>query len=160
MNYEIKTIQKLACILDDYKLFSETFAKTLKDYSFFNLVKVFTNEKDLTNYLTRFNSYEEVYLFLGYYQESLTLPGILKNLKHIVKKSKIIIVSGINNPIHLRNVLEFNPDGIIQKSDGINDILICINVVKSGEVYISESIKNILDKEIPSKKGYHLLKGK
>lgn len=150
MNYQIKTTLKLACILDDYTLFSEILAKTLEDYNFFNIAKVFTNEKNLINYLTRLNNSEEVYLFLDYNLEGgLRLLGILQNLKRIAKKCKIIIISGITNPVHIRNILEFEPNGIIHKSDGLNGILTCIKIVKSGESYTSESIKNILNQQLP-----------
>lgn len=145
VNLDLLFNKKLALVLDDHTIFAEAFAKTLQDFHFFKNVVPFSDGGELLDYIMQLRSLDNVYLFLDYYVGETVIPSILPDIKRILKKPKVIIISGITSPVLIANLLELKPDGIVHKSDKTSEILLCIHAIKDGEKYYSESIKEIID---------------
>ncbi len=140
--------KKLALVLDDHTIFAEAFSKTLQGFNFFESVIPFSNERDFLQYLIQLRDPRSVYLFLDYYLGETLIPGSLSEVRRILKKPKIIIVSGIVNPILITNLLDLRPDGIIHKSESTSEILKCIHFIEDGQSYYSGVIKEIIDSRV------------
>ncbi|MDA3613317.1 LuxR C-terminal-related transcriptional regulator [Polluticaenibacter yanchengensis] len=135
---------RIAITLDDHQLFAESFGKVLNDFGLFSHVLSFSNEEELMNYLIYHKTNKTIYLFLDYYIKDKKVTGIIYDLKRILQHYKIVVVSSITNDLLLRDLLQFNLDGIIHKSDKTSEILDCINELNYDRKYFSSTIKTIL----------------
>lgn len=134
-----------AIVLDDHRLFADSFAKFIEFTSLFRSVNVFYHEQDLMQYLIRFRTTDTLYLFVDYYMKDRSLPGFLNDLKRLSKNTKIIVVSSITNSYLIQDLLKYSPDGIIGKAASADELIDCIHEVANSRVYISSELRNILD---------------
>lgn len=143
MNLHLKS--HFAYILDDHTLFGDALAKTMEEYIEFKGIFSFTNDKDLINKLLHHKTDFPSYLFLDYYLGEKPLPTILSEIKRIAKHSKIIIVTGMDNPMLLKDLLTYNPDGLVHKAERIEEIITCVYEVSKGRNYLTPYIENIIE---------------
>ncbi|MNS11797.1 Positive transcription regulator EvgA [compost metagenome] len=134
-----------AIVLDDHKLFADSFALTLEKTSLFEKVIAYTKEEDLVQFLVKYRAVKKPFLFLDYYLEASQVTSILNNIRKLRTDAYIIIVSCISNPMMVKQLQEFQPDGIISKSDGVNEILDCIYALNKKAKYVSPYIQSIID---------------
>lgn len=134
-----------AIILEDHKLFAESFSSILENTGLFERVLIFSKEEELLQYLIKNRELKEPYLFLDYYLEDKTVTHILDYLRRIRQNARFIIVSCVSSPAIIKNLLKFKPSGIISKSDGVNEILDCMYAIAKGDYYQSPIITSTLD---------------
>lgn len=144
-DYPNQFLKPVAIILDDHKLFADSFATTLEGTFLFDKIWVFNKEEELITFLVKLRNSRRVFLFLDYYLEQQFIIRVLNHLKRIRPGAYIIIVSSITNPVQIRSLIEFAPDGIISKADGIKEILDCLNVIKGNGKYASPHIQRIIN---------------
>lgn len=133
-----------AIVLDDHKLFADSFAKLVEFTSLFRTVNVFYHEQDLMQYLIRFRTNDTLYLFVDYYMEDRSLPSFLNDLKRLSRNIKVIVVSCISNSFLIHDLLKFAPNGIIGKTANADALIDCIHEIANGREYISEEIREIM----------------
>lgn len=139
-----------ALILDDFAPYTESLRTLLSEFGLFDSIDCFTDENILLKQLKEKTSKSISYLFLDYYLSRQTLPVVLKRIKQVLENPKIIIISGITNPILLRELLIHNPDGIVHKADKPYTVIECIENIVDNKVYYSPSVKKILEAVKPS----------
>lgn len=134
-----------ALVLDDHKLFADSFAKLMEFTSLFRAVNVFYHEQELMQHLIRFRTTDTLYLFLDYYLDDRPLPAFLNDLKRVSKNIKVIVVSSLASPYLLNDLLKYAPDGIISKTAEASEVIDCIHEIAAGGTFISPGIKKLLD---------------
>ncbi len=134
-----------AIVLDDHRLFADSFAKLIEFTTLFRTVNVFYHEQELVQYLIRFRTTDTLYLFLDYYVDDRPLPTFLNDVKRVSKNIKVIVVSSLASPYLLNDLLKYTPDGIISKTANADEVIDCIHEIAGDKSYISPEIKKILD---------------
>lgn len=134
-----------AIILDDHRLFADSFAKLIEFTTLFRTVNVFYHEQELLQYLIRFRTTDTLYLFLDYYVGERPLPTFLNDIKRVSKNIKVIVVSSLNSPYLLHDLLKYAPNGIVSKIANANEVIDCIHEIAGNKTYISPEIKKLLD---------------
>jgi len=138
----MKKKEAIAIVFDDHLLFADSFSALLERLELFRSVHTLDKEEELTQFLIK-HSKAPVYLFLDYYlknQNGLPLINVARRLNRNVI---IIVVSSVVSPIAITNILSYNPHGLISKSSGFEAIIECLNIISSGEQYISPVIAEI-----------------
>lgn len=133
-----------AIVLDDHKLFADSFAKLIEFTTLFRTVNVFYHEQELMQHLIRFRTTDTRYLFVDYYMGDRTLPLFLNDLKRLSKNIKIIVVSSLSHAFLIHELLKHAPDGIISKTARADALIDCIHEIAGGGEYISPEIREIL----------------
>lgn len=134
-----------AIVLDDHRLFADSFAKLIEFTTLFRTVNVFYHEQELVQYLIRFRTTDTLYLFLDYYVDDRPLPTFLNDVKRVSRNIKVIVVSSLASPYLLNDLLKYTPDGIISKTANADEVIDCIHDIAENKNYISPEIKKILD---------------
>lgn len=133
-----------ALILDAHIPYAVSLENKLRGSNLFGRVLVFNDAPALIDALKQSIRGYPRYLFLDYYLGEKTLPEIHHAITEVSPNLKIIVISSITNPVLLRNLLAFKPDGIIHKTDRICDIIKCVEQISEGNKYYTRSIKEIL----------------
>jgi len=136
-----------AIVLDDHKLFADSFAKLVEFTSLFRTVNVFYHEQDLMQYLIRFRTTDTLYLFVDYYMGDRSLPAFLNDLKRLSRNIKVIVVSCISNSFLIHDLMKFSPDGVIGKTAKADALIDCIHEVANGGQYLSDEIREIMARD-------------
>lgn len=134
---------KNALILDDHKLFADSFAILLERGLKFDVVKTFSDEGEFMNFYLQ-NEKSEQLIFLDFYLKNGFSLQLLNEIRRVDKRAKVIITSSVINPKLIQSILDCEPDGIISKSSGIKELLDCLNTIWDDRVYISPDISHIL----------------
>ena len=76
---------------------------------------------------------------------AIRMPGIggIEATRRILmggSRSKVIIITAVNDDVHPRKLLKAGASGYITKNTGVDEISDAINSVSSGNIYISPSI--------------------
>ncbi len=138
------TENRVALVLDDHRLFADSFAKLLEQTSLFRIVPIFYNEKDLLQYLISFRTSDNFYIFADYFMENRNLPVFYNDLKRAGKNLKIIVVTSLIKPALLHELLLLNPNGVISKSAQADEVIACMDEVSRNKKYISPGIQELL----------------
>ncbi len=132
-----------ALVLDDQRIFSESFSIILEKYRLFSTVVSFSVVSDLIDYLVR-NSTNNTVIFADYYLENDHITAYLNQIKNMAAKSKVIILSCITNPNLIYELQGMNIHGIISKNDGLSEIKTCIEHIEANKKYFSPFVLNVL----------------
>ncbi len=133
-----------ALVLDDHKLFADSFAKLIEFTTLFRNVNVFYQEQELIQYLVRFRTSDTLYLFLDYHVTEKPLPTFLNDIKRVSNNAKVIVVTSVASPYLLNDLLKYNPDGIISKTAPANEVINCIHELAAQKTFICPDIQKIL----------------
>lgn len=125
---------KTAIVLDDHKLFGESFSVLLERYTQFETVHTFHEPSGLIRLLKQ-NSRKTFYLFLDYYLQNNNGLSVLTDVKRINKLCKIIFVTASSSWPVLHNIENHAPEGIISKLAGLDVLLECIEQIEAGNPY-------------------------
>lgn len=142
----MKTLNRRdALILDDFAPYTESLKTLLSEFGLFDSIDCFTDENVLLKQLKEKTSKSINYLFLDYYLSNQTLPVVLRRIKQGFKNLKVIVISGITNPILIKDLLELDPDGVVHKADKPYTVIECVEHIINNQTFYSTSIKNLLD---------------
>lgn len=136
----------VALILDDHELFNDSFSALIEKLNLFGSVHSFTDEKNMISFLLK-NENPNTYLFVDYYLKDTVALPVISDAKRIQKKIKVILVSSIINPLLIKNILNYTPNGLISKSSNFEVIVKCIKTVEAKEQFICPVITEILKTE-------------
>lgn len=143
---------KIAVIIDDHRLFAESFSELLKKTKIFEQVIIMYDYEDYIYLLMRSPKKTEIYLFLDYYlKDSLGIDFIGK-VRSFHKKMRIVVIITVTKLSTIQTILTYRPEGIISKSSGFDIILDCIFALESGNEYycpyMQEAINQLKDQEL------------
>lgn len=133
----------VAIIVDDHKLFAESFSTLIERSGFFQYVKVFNERKGVINCLLE-QERLPLYVFLDYYLEGENALSLIHEIKILCKRAHIIMISSATNTHVIANALKYEPEGFISKSCGIEVVLECIQAIKKGERFICPVTEQLL----------------
>lgn len=136
---------KNVVILEDHKMFAMTFTLFLEETGQFQSVRNFDNPLALLNHLQTIHS-EELYVFLDYFLPDTQIENVIKKIKDIFISSKIIILTSLESPILLNQLLALNIGGIVSKIDSVQEVMLCIKNYEKGKIYLSTTIQQIFTK--------------
>lgn len=145
--------QRIAAIMDDHILFGDSFSLILEKLSIFKSIHTFYKEKEFLQFVGSHHN-EPLYLFIDYYLKDQNSLPLINDVKRLSKKSKIIIVSSLTNPLLIKNILDYHPQGFISKSSGVSIITECIRSIDNGKMFVCPEITDIISsfsglKDIP-----------
>jgi len=133
-----------AIVLDDQRIFSESFSIVLEKYRLFSSVIPFSEISDLIDYLVH-NDTKNTVIFADYYLENEYITAYLNQLKNMSANAKIIILSCITNPTLIHELKGMNIHGIISKNEALSEIKTCIDYLESNKKYFSPFVLKILN---------------
>src|SRR5690606_2906708 len=126
---------KIAIVLDDHTLFGESFAVLLEKYNLFEKAYTFHEADKLITFLTH-NSVKEFYIFLDYYLNTTNGLSVMADIQRLNRRSKIIFMtSSLSWPV-IYHMMSHQPHAIISKSNGLDILMHCIKVVRTGNFYL------------------------
>lgn len=136
---------KEAFVLDDHRLFADSFSSLLEKTNVFTHVHIESDADKLISYLIK-NPKKEVCLFLDYYLgEDKLSTDIINDIRRLNKKAYIFIVTSVANPSIIYQIKSYHPNGVISKVSGFDVILDCIQHAEQGKTYCCPVVKNCLE---------------
>ncbi len=141
--FTYSTGRVIAVVYDAHSLFAISFSSFLQRNYNYKSVRYFTDEHELNRYLMEFRHYP-IHLFTGYYLPEGTSLVLISEVRDIVKNIKIIVVTGVTNPVEAANIIHYSPDGFISKSSDFLAISDCIEYILSDRQYICRHIQKLL----------------
>lgn len=132
-----------AVILDDHRLFADSFALLLQRFGAFDVVSSFSKADEFFDFMQSFGN-QKLCIFLDYYLPETNGLSLLSDIKRINKQAKIIFITSAIAPNVIRNILQYRPNGILSKSAGIQDLVKCVETVEGGRAYIDPQFEPFL----------------
>ncbi|MBD1420672.1 response regulator transcription factor [Sphingobacterium chuzhouense] len=124
-----------AVVLDDHRLFADSFALLLQRFGAFDAVSSFSKVDEFIDFLRSFGN-QKLYVFLDYYLPETNGLSILTDIKRLNNQAKIVFITSAIAPAVIRNILRYKPHGILSKSADIQDFIMCLEAIERGREYI------------------------
>lgn len=134
---------KIAVILDDEKLFANSFSLLLAKYNMFDYVHVFIKHSEMMAYLME-DERNNIHFFLDYFLGNDNGVTVFQDIKRLVKHSSFIFLSSTNSPHIINSMLQVRPNGIISKSCEISTLIACLKSIEKNEFFMEESLKELI----------------
>jgi DNA-binding NarL/FixJ family response regulator len=135
--------QAIAIVFDDHQLFADSFSSLIERMDVFRSVHAFSDERVLIQYLIK-HSGTPLCLFLDFYLQDKNALPLINEIKRLNKRSVIIVVSSVTNPIAVANILDYTPNGLISKSSGFDTILSCLQAIGQGEQFVCPVLRPLV----------------
>lgn len=135
----------LAILLDDHKLFTDTFARTLETTRLFSHVFSFYDEREVLEFVFKEKLTNEIVFFMEYYINNKTTLNLLKDIRRIKPKSRAIIISSITNPLLIKDLMRYKPHGVISKYSSFDEIIKCLYFAGKTKLYLCPVIQKLLN---------------
>lgn len=136
-------------ILDDHPVIIEALKFISKDSQKINLIKGVTTENELLQYLNKKNDIHCVLLDLNL-ESKRDGVAVCKTIKKQFPDLKVIIFSSFSQKSLVLNSLKNGADGFLLKNANIDEIILSIENVMDGKIYLDRNLGNIfstLDKK-------------
>lgn len=145
----MKPILKTSIILDDHRLFADSFSALMERIGLFQSVHTFYEESELIRFMV---SHPNIpfYLFLDYYFQNKTGLNLINETRRLNKQSKVIITSSVVKSSTISNILSYSPDAFISKLSGFDVILQCLQTIDNNEEYFCPVISKIVANSTPA----------
>lgn len=132
-----------AVVLDDHRLFADSFALLLQRFGAFDAVSSFSKVDEFIDFLQSFGN-QKLYVFLDYYLPETNGLVILTDVKRLNKQAKVVFITSAISSVVIRNIMRYKPHGIISKSADIQDFVMCLEIVDRGKEYIDPQFESFL----------------
>lgn len=139
----MEKMQKVAIVVDDHALFTDSFTLLLEKFGNFDEVHVLNNHDERLDYFLK-NPRKEIYLFLDYYLENQLGIEIIADIRRINKKVKIIILSSVTQAVAIRTILSARPEAFVSKIAGFDVVIECLAKLSNGENFYCPIVADIL----------------
>ncbi|WCM41305.1 response regulator transcription factor [Flavobacterium sp. CBA20B-1] len=140
----MENIEKVAVVVDDHALFTDSFTLLLEKVGIFDEIHVLNDAKMRMDYFLK-NPRKEVYLFLDYYLGDQLGIEIVNEIRRINRKVKIIIISSVTQIVAIRTIISARPEAVISKIASFDVVIDCLNRLKKGTSFFCPIIANILE---------------
>lgn len=144
-----------AIILDDHKIFSESFAMLLDRTGLFSTVRAFNTDQGVVDYIVQAQP-AKPFFFLDYFIPECNVVYFMNDLKRFCPSAQLIMVTSLTNGPLIRKLLSNHVNGFISKTDGANEILACLKCLLENRVYFSSKIRDIILTIEPEKEAFNL----
>lgn len=124
-----------AVILDDHRLFADSFALLVKKECDIDLIQSFSAPDDFFQFLRAFGR-DHIYVFLDYYFPNENGLSLLTEIRRINGLAKVIVVTSAIAPTVIKSILKYRPDGMLSKSCDIHHVMNCFDAINQGRTYI------------------------
>lgn len=132
-----------AIVLDDHRLFADSFALLLQRFGAFDAVSSFNKANEFLSFLQSFGN-QKLYVFLDYYLPETNGLSLLTDIKRLNKEAKIVFVTSAISPAVIRNISRYKPHGLLSKSADIQGFVKCVETVEHGREYIDPQFEPFL----------------
>lgn len=151
-NHKVRTEFKnwTALVLDDHRMFASIFAMILERTEIFLSVRYFDKEQELRDFMIE-SSVSKVVLFLDYFIPDTNTMFLMSDLRRFCPQMRIVIVSSFTNASLIQKITINKVEGIISKTDGMEQIMPCLKAFADDQVYLSPKIEEMLNEVIHSK---------
>jgi len=136
---------KIAVIIDDHRLFAESFSELLKKVRIFEEVVIMSDYKEYVYFLMKSSRKVKIYLFLDYYLKDTLGVEFIDQARKLHRKMCVVVVSTVTKLSTIQTILAHRPEGIISKSSGFDIILECIHSIEKGNEYYCPFIQESLN---------------
>lgn len=138
-------MQKLthAVVLDDHRLFADSFALLLQRTGNIDVVQSFSETEDFFQFLRSFGT-ANLFVFLDYYFPNENGLTILTEIRRINGKAKIIFVTSASAPAVVRSILQYRPQGLLSKFGDIQTLSACITAVKKNTFFVHPDFQRLM----------------
>ena len=136
---------KIAVVIDDHRLFAESFSELLKRARIFDDVVIMSDYKEYIYFLLKHSRKVKIYLFLDYYLKDALGIEFIDQARKLHRKMRIVVVSTVTKLSTIQTILAHRPEGIISKSSGFDIILECIHSIESGNEYYCPYMRDALN---------------
>lgn len=139
--------QSNAIIFDDHSLFSESLSLVLEKFKIFNSIYTYKTEEEITQYFINRNIYDQsgTVIFIDYYLPQKNGLSLIKEIRRMDKKVKVVFLSSVSNPMVINEILQANPNAIVNKTEGIDELLEALKHIVKKQQYISHFIRDVLN---------------
>lgn len=147
----MNTLQEAnAIIIDDHSIFSESLSTILAKFKIFKSVHIFKTEEEVTKYFLHKSIYDqsETVIFIDYYMPQKNGLALIKSIRMMDKKIKVIFLSSVSNPMIINELLHANPNAIVNKTEGIEQLLEALKHIENKQQYLSAYTRQILDSQV------------
>jgi len=133
-----------AIILDDHRIFAESFAVMLEHHKLVNVAFTCTNPQEVRSYILNKRK-GIIYMFLDCFLSDVNVLQLINDIRRLYAKIRMIVITSVSNPLIIRKILAARPDGLISKSAGLNELVECLNSIKNKRSYLSPYFIKVLE---------------
>jgi DNA-binding NarL/FixJ family response regulator len=139
----MKKNDMVAVILEDHKIFAETFKVYLEATGLFYNILVYETEQDAMQFFHQ-RPRVKAYFFLDYYIPNTNTFNVISEARKLYPSVLMVVVTSMTNSDLIKKLLASNVNGLISKSDGIKEILDGIQAISEGELFLSPRMLQVL----------------
>src|SRR5690606_36843670 len=111
---------KIAVIIDDHRLFAESFSELLKKARIFEDVVIMSEYKEYIYFLLKNSKKQKIYLFLDYYLRDELGVEFIDQARILHRKMRIVVVTTVTKLSTIQTIVAHRPEGTISKSSGFD----------------------------------------
>lgn len=130
-------------MLDDHPIVIEAIKTIIKSSKKLNFKAGLNNERELKNYLENNNDIDCILLDLNINNSDIDGIDICRSISSMYPNVKIIIFSSFNQRSFVLNALKNGASGYMIKNSSLEEIILGIETVLSGKIYLHESLGNV-----------------
>ncbi len=121
----------------------------LERTGFFSSVHSFDTEKEVIDFFCS-DVREPLFFFTDYLVPGTNVIHLIADIRRFKPSVKIVVVGGITNVPHIRQLLAHNVDGVLSKMDGTEEVINCIHAIRRNQPYLAPSIARMLEEVAPA----------
>ncbi|MBL7705794.1 MAG: response regulator transcription factor [Taibaiella sp.] len=144
----MNTLQQYnAIIIDDHVLFAESLSSVLERFKIFKSIHICKTEEEVTSFFLHKSIYDQsgTLVILDYYMPGKNGLSMIKEIRMMDKKIKTLFLSSVANPMIINEMLQIRPDAIVNKTEGIEQLLEALKHIDRKEQYLSDFIRQVLE---------------
>ena len=136
-----------AVVLDDHRLFADSFALLLQKECGIDMVQAFSETEGFYQFLRAFGQ-GELYVFLDYYFPQENGLVLSMEIKRLNSKAKVIFVTSATSESVIRSILQYRPNGLLSKSCDMATLVACMDQIRAGGFYVGPRLMKILENNV------------
>ena len=133
-----------AVILDDHRLFADSFRTLLQKEYQFDVVQAFSDTEDFFRFIRAFGR-GDIYVFMDYYFPKDNGLALLVQVRQINPKAKIIVVTSALSATVIRTISQYSPNAMLSKSSDTIELTACIEALRRDKTYLAPEFKQLLE---------------
>ena len=133
-----------AVILDDHRLFADSFCTLLQKEYQFDIVQAFSDTEDFFRFMRGFGR-GDIHVFMDYYFPKDNGLALLVQVRQINPKAKIIVVTSALSATVIRTIWQYSPNAMLSKSGDTMELTTCIEVLRKGKSYLAPEFNQLLE---------------
>jgi DNA-binding NarL/FixJ family response regulator len=140
--------QHTAVLLEDHKLFAETFSAFLEKSNLFTRVIICHDEKEVLDHLIQGRkNLESLWFFMDYFIPDCNVLHLMGDIRRLYPKAVVIIISSVTHAGLIQRILEQKPNAFLSKAVGLAVLMECLQSIGGVEPYLSADIREILQNQ-------------